>query len=158
MPAKSGGRSLPGVPGRVPVPEGGDRSPCPLVGTAQPAATTGGPGSGNLPISSGKPEKNPEWFFFFSMIPIGCAVPPRAGQRPRHSGRSPRPRPNLPKEREIFSNADQPGPTGVPDFGKTENRNHGRWRGSAGGVVVGSGLWGGTRVVQPSEKKGLLRK
>ena len=89
---------------------------------------------------------------FFSMIPVGCAVPPRAGQRPRGSGRPPRPRPNLPKEREIFSTADQPGPAGVPVFGKTENRNHGRRRGRAGGVVVGAGLRGGTRFVQHAEK------
>ena len=95
---------------------------------------------------------------FFSMIPIGCAVPPRADQWPRRSGRSPRPRPNLPKEREIFSSADQPGPTGVPDFGKTENRNQGRWRGRAGGVVVGAGLRGGARLVQHAEKKSVLRK
>ena len=95
---------------------------------------------------------------FFFMIPIGCAVPPRAGQRPGHIGRPPRPRPNLPKEREIFSSADQPGPTGVPDFGKTENRNQGRWRGRAGGVVVGAGLRGGVRLVQHAEKKSVLRK
>ena len=95
---------------------------------------------------------------FFSMIPIGCAVPLRAGQQPRCSGRPPRPRPNLPKEREIFSSADQPGPTGVPDFGKTENRNQGRWRGRAGGVVVGAGLRGGARLVQHAEKKSVLRK
>ena len=63
---------------------------------------------------------------FSSMIPVGCALLPWAGQRPRHIGRPPRPRPNLPKEQEIFSNGDQPGPTGVPDFGKTENRNQGR--------------------------------
>jgi hypothetical protein len=89
---------------------------------------------------------------FFSMIPIGCAVAPRAGQRPRRSGRPPRPRPNLPKEREIFSNGDQPGLAGVPDFGKTENRNHGRWRGRAGGVVVGAVLWDGVSLVQHAEK------
>ena len=92
------------------------------------------------------------------MIPVGCAVPPRAGQRPRRIGRPPRPRPNLPKEREIFSNGDQPGPTGVPDFGKTENRNQGRLRGRAGGVVVGVGLHGGGGLVQYAEKKGVLRK
>ena len=95
---------------------------------------------------------------FFSMIPVGCAVPPQAGQQPRRIGRPPRPRPNLPKEREIFSSADQPGPTGVPDFGKTENRNQGRWRGRAGGVVVGAGLRGGVRLVQHAEKKSVLRK
>ncbi len=42
----------------------GARSPCPLVRTAHPTTTTGGPGSGNVPIFSGKPEKNPEWSFF----------------------------------------------------------------------------------------------
>ena len=94
---------------------------------------------------------------FFSMIPVGCAVPPRAGQRPRGIGRPPRTRPNLPKEREIFSRADQPGPAGVPDFGKTANRNHGRLRGRAGDVVVGVGLRGGARVVQHAEKKSILR-
>ena len=95
---------------------------------------------------------------FFSMIPVGCAVPLRVGQQPRRIGRPPRPRPNLPKEREIFSSADQPGPTGVPDFGKTENRNHGRWRGRAGGVVVGAGLRGGGGLVQNAEKISILRK
>ena len=76
---------------------------------------------------------------FFFMIPVGCAAPPRAGQRPRRRGRPPRPCPNLPKKREIFSSGGQPGPTGVPDFGKTENRKRRRWRGRTGGVVVGAG-------------------
>ncbi len=95
---------------------------------------------------------------FFSMIPVGCAIPPRAGQRPRRIGRPPRPRPNLSKEREIFSNPDQPGPAGVPDFGKTENRNQGRWRGRVGGVVVGARLRDNARMVQLAEKKSVLRK
>ena len=95
---------------------------------------------------------------FFSMIPVGCAVPLRAGQRPRRIGRPPRPRPNLPKEQEIFSSADQPGPVGVPDFGKTVNRNQGRWRGRAGDVVVGAGLRGCVRIVERAEKNSILRK
>ena len=92
------------------------------------------------------------------MIPVGCAVPPRASQRPRRSGWPPRPRLNLPKEQEIFSIADQPGPAGVPYFGKTEKRNHGRWRGRASGVVVGAGLRGGALFVQHSEMKRIFRK
>ena len=76
----------------------------------------------------------------------------------RRSGRPPHPRPNLPKEREIFSSGDQPGPVGVPDFGKTENRNQGRWRGRAGDVVVGAGLRGCVRIVERAEKNSILRK
>ena len=95
---------------------------------------------------------------FFFMIPDSCAVPPWAGQRPRGSGRPPRPRPNLPKEREIFSSGDQPGPTGVPDFGKTENRNQGRLRGRAGSVVVGAGLWVVACTVEYAEKISVLRE
>ena len=90
---------------------------------------------------------------FFSMIPVGCAVPPQAGQQPRRIGRPPRPRPNLPKEREIFSTADQPGPAGVPVFGKTENRNQGRWRARAWGVAVGAGLRGKARVLEHIRKR-----
>ena len=90
---------------------------------------------------------------FFCMISMCWPSPPRAMQRPRRIGRSPRPLPNLPKEREIFSSADQPGPTGVPDFGKTENRKQGRWRARAGGVVVGAGLLGVGRVMEHVEKR-----
>ena len=43
------------------------------------------------------------------------------GQRSRHIGRGPRPRPNLPKEGEIFSKSGRPVPAGFPVFGKTEN-------------------------------------
>ena len=78
-------------------------------------------------------------------------------RRPRRIGRSPRPPPNLPKEREIFSNPDHPGPAGVPDFGKTENRNQGRWQARAGTVVVGEGLGDGGFLVEHAEKKSFLR-
>ena len=54
--------------------------------------------------------------------------------------------------------ADQAGPAGVPDFGKTENRNQGRLWGRAGGVVVGAGLRGGERVLENAEKRLFLRK
>ena len=81
----------------------------------------------------------------------------RAGRRSRRSGRTPRPRPNLPKEREIFSNDEQADPAGFPVFGKTENRNQGRWRGRAGNVVVGAGLRGGVFLVEHAEKKSFLR-
>ena len=64
MPAKPIARSFSARPGPRAHAGAGVRSPCPLVGTAHPAATTGGPGSGNVPIFSGKPEKNPEWSFF----------------------------------------------------------------------------------------------
>ena len=64
MPAKPIARSFSARPGPRAHAGAGDRSPCPLVGTAHPTTTTGGPGSGNVPIFSGKPEKNPEWSFF----------------------------------------------------------------------------------------------
>lgn len=151
MPAKSIARSLPGVPDRAPTPARGTdhRAPWRTRRTRRP------PRVGRVrEIFPFLPEnrKKSGMVLFFSMIPIGCAVAPRAGQRPRRSGRPPRPRPNLPKEREIFSNGDQPGLAGVPDFGKTENRNHGRWRGRAGGVVVGAVLWDGVSLVQHAEK------
>ena len=90
---------------------------------------------------------------FSCMISICWPIPPRDMPRTPPIGRPPRPRANLPKEREIFSSVDQPGPTGVPDFGKTENRNQGQWRGRAGGVVVDSGFLGSGSVVQHAEKR-----
>ena len=81
----------------------------------------------------------------------------RAGRRLRRSGRAPRPRPNLPKEREIFSKSGQPGPAGFPVFGKTESRNQGRLRGRTGNVVVGAGLRGGVFLVEHAEKRSFLR-
>ena len=65
MPAKPIARSFSARPGLRAYVEAGARPPCPLVCTTHLAATTGGPGSGNLPISSGKSEKNPELSFFF---------------------------------------------------------------------------------------------
>ena len=81
----------------------------------------------------------------------------RAGRRSRRRGRAPWPRPNLPKEQEIFSNDDQADPAGFPVFGKTENRNLDRWRGKAGDVVVGERLRGGVFLVEHAEKKSFLR-
>ena len=81
----------------------------------------------------------------------------RSVQLSRRSGRAPRSRPNLPKEREIFSNDDQADPAGFPVFGKTENRNLDRWRGKAGDVVVGERLRGGVCLVEHAEKKSFLR-
>ena len=81
----------------------------------------------------------------------------RSVQLSRRSGLAPRSRPNLPKEREIFSNDDQADPAGFPVFGKTENRSQGRWRGRAGNVVVGAGLRGGVFLVEHAEKKSFLR-
>ena len=130
----------------------------PPGGHGAPGDHHGRSGSGKCSQVFRKTGKKSGMVLFFSMIPVGCAVPPRAGQRTRGSGRPLHPCPNLPKEREIFSSADQPGPTGVPDFGKTENRNHGRWRDRAGGVVVGAGLRGGVRLVQHAGKNSSLRK
>ena len=65
MPSKPIARSFSARPGLRAHAGAGDQSPCPLVGTAHPTTTPGGPGSGNLPISSGKSEKNPELSFFF---------------------------------------------------------------------------------------------
>ena len=109
------------------------------------------------PISSGNPEKirNFSLFFCDPSLLSDCST---GGRRSRRSGRGPRPRPNLPKEREIFSRSGQPGPAGFPIFGKTESRDHGRWRGREGGVVVGAGLRGGGRFVQNAEKNSILRK
>ena len=157
MPAKSIARSSLRVPGRVPRRSDGTIT-LPPGGHGAPGGHHGRSGFGKCSHIFRKTGKKTGMVLFFSMIPIGCAVSLRAGQRPRRSGRPPRPRPNLPKEREIFSSADKPGPTGVPDFGKTENRNHGRWRGRAGKVVVGAGLRGGARFVQHVEKKCVLRK
>ena len=69
----------------------------------------------------------------------------------------PRPRPNLPKEREIFSSNGQPGPAGFPVFGKTENWDQERLRGRVGNVVVGVGLRDGVRTMEHVEKKCVLR-
>ena len=157
MPAKPIARSLPGVPGCVPTPEGGTIT-LPPGGHGAPGDHHGRSGFGKCSHIFRKAGKKSGMVLFFSVIPVGCAVPPRAGQRPRHIGRPPHPRPNLPKEREIFSIVDRPGPAGVPDFGKTENRNQGRWRGRAGALVVGGGLRGGMRFVQHAEKKSVLRK
>lgn len=158
MPAKPIARSFSARPGsRCPRRRGGPIT-LPPGGHGAPDDRYGRSGFGKCSHIFRKTGKKSGMVLFFYMIPVGCAVPLRADQRPRGSGRPPRPRPNLPKEREIFSSADRPGPTGVPDFGKTENRNQGRWRGRAGGVVVGSGLRGGGRFVQHAEKKSVLRK
>ena len=60
MPSKPIARSFSARSGPRAHAGAGDRSPCPLVGTAHPATTTGVPGPGNVPRFSGKPEKNPE--------------------------------------------------------------------------------------------------
>ena len=157
MPAKSIARSSLRVPGRVPRRSDGTTT-LPPGAHGAPDDHHGRSGVGKSSHVFRKTGKESGMVLFFSMIPVGCAVPPQAGQQPRRIGRPPRPRPNLPKEREIFSSADQPGPTGVPDFGKTENRNQGRWRGRVGGVVVGAGLRGGAGLAQHAEKKSVLRK
>ena len=158
MPAKPIARSFSARPGsRCPRRRGGPIT-LPPGGHGAPDDRYGRSGFGKCSHIFRKTGKKSGMVLFFYMIPVGCAVPLRADQRPRGSGRPPRPRPNLPKEREIFSSADRPGPTGVPDFGKTENRNQGRWRGRAGGVVVGAGMRDNARMVQLAEKKSFLRR
>ena len=98
--------------------------------------------------------RNFSLFFCDPSLLSDCST---GGRRSRRSGRGPRPRPNLPKEREIFSNPGRPCPAGFPVFGKTENRNRGRWRGRVGNVVVGEGVRGGVFLKEHAGKKSFLR-
>ena len=149
MPAKPGARSFAARPGPRAHAGAGDRSSCPLVGTAHPTPTTGGPGSGNHPTSSGKPEKNPEFFHFFcdSGILRDCSAG-RSTVAAHRPGAAPSPQPSERTGNILKVRPARPGRvSGFRENGKPESRTMAGQGGWCGGRRGAAGQWArdGTR-------------